>query len=71
MTEHGAKLSTPAEILETALKKEEAAYHFYDNLLNVPKADFVRTLIEKLRDEEAKHVRLIQKEILKFNLGRG
>jgi rubrerythrin len=71
MSEDGKVLSTPAEILRVALRKEENAFRFYDNMLNTPKADFVRALIERLRDEEAKHVRLIQKEILKFNLGRG
>ena len=70
MAEEKKRLSTPGEILETALKKEEIAYRFYDNLLNTPKADFVRDLIERLRDEEAKHVRLIRKEIIKFNVGR-
>ena len=71
MSEGGKTLSTPAEILQVALRKEENAFRFYDNLLNAPKADFVRDLIERLRDEEAKHVRLIQKEIVKFSLGRG
>lgn len=63
-------LNTPDEILATALRKEEQAYAFYSKLLDMPKADFVRNLIESLRDEEAKHVQKIRKEIVRLNLGK-
>jgi rubrerythrin len=57
---------TPIEILHAALKKENDAYHFYGDLLNTTKVLFLQELLEKLRDEEHKHIIMIQKEIAKI-----
>ena len=60
---------TPLEILQAALEKENGAYHFYNNLLNTTKVLFLQELLEQLRDEEHKHIQLIEKKIAKMNSG--
>jgi rubrerythrin len=62
-------LQTPVEILQAALKKEKAAYHFYDTLLNSTTVVFLQELLEKLRDEEHKHVLMIEKILSKMQSG--
>jgi rubrerythrin len=59
-------LQTPIEILQAALKKEKDAYHFYDALFNSTTVFFLQELLEQLRDEEHKHVVLIEKKIAKL-----
>jgi rubrerythrin len=63
------KLNTPPEILQVALKKELNARAFYDKILASTRVDYIRNLIEQLRNEEAKHVRLIEKKITDLHLG--
>jgi rubrerythrin len=60
---------TPIEILQTALKKEKDAYHFYDTLLNSTTVLFLQELLEQLRDEEHKHVLMIEKILTKIQSG--
>ena len=60
---------TPIEILQAALKKERDAYHFYNNLLNTTTVLFLQELLEHLRDEEHKHILMIEKEIAKLTSG--
>ncbi len=62
-------LHTPVAILESALKKEEA-YHFYDALLQDTKVVVVQELLEKLRDEESKHILMIKKRLTNIKLGK-
>lgn len=62
-------LQTPIEILQAALKKEKDAYHFYDTLLNRSTVFFLQDLLEQLRDEEHKHIVLIEKKIAKLQSG--
>ena len=64
-----SKLTTAKEILETALHKEEAAYRFYDAVMNSTKVDFVKDLVSQLREEEQKHILLIQKKLAAMELG--
>ena len=61
---HGPK--TPIEILQAALKKEKDAYHYYDTLLNSTSVVFLQELLEQLRDEEHKHMLLIERKINKL-----
>jgi len=65
------KLSTPGEILSAALAKEKAAYRFYERIENQTRIDYVSDLLRKLKDEEAKHVKLIENMLVNMNLGRG
>ena len=62
---------TPADILDTALRKEKSAYNFYDRMAMQTRVAMVRELLEKLREEEAKHVRMIEKKIAQLFLGKG
>ena len=62
-------LQTPVEILQAALKKEKEAYHYYDTMLNSTTVVFLQELLEKLRDEEHKHVLMIEKILTKMQSG--
>lgn len=57
------------EILEAALHKEKQAHDFYDGLLVHCKVDEVRKLVEKLRDEESRHVAMIEAMMVQLRLG--
>jgi rubrerythrin len=63
-------LMTPNQILEVALGKEEEAYRFYDRLLEECRADTVRELLERLKNEEYKHIRIVEEMITRLNLGK-
>ncbi len=63
------KLDTAKDILEAALRKEKASYNFYDNLLKNTKVGILEEILEKLREEEYKHIRVIEKRLSKMGLG--
>jgi rubrerythrin len=63
------KPSSPIEILEVALKKEEAARRFYDELATNSHVELVRDLVTELREEEHRHVQLIQRKMVQLRLG--
>ena len=62
-------LQTPIEILQAALKKEKDAYRYYGTLLNTTTVLFLQELLEQLRDEEHKHVLMIEKILTKMQSG--
>ena len=62
-------LETPYDILRAALKKEKAAYRYYDNLLKDEKVHALREFLEDLRNEEYKHIRRIEKKLSQMELG--
>jgi rubrerythrin len=64
------KPTTPDEILSAALAREEEAHAFYAGLAGDCHFDAVKDVLERLRDEEARHVRLIRELTTKLNLGR-
>lgn len=64
------KLNTPAEILAVALKKEQNAHAFYDKMQRMTNVDFVKELCGQLREEEARHIKMIEKKIAQHNIGR-
>ena len=64
------ELRTPDQILEVALAKEKEARDFYDEQAARCRVDFVRKLLEKLRDEEAKHIRMVQSMMTTLGAGR-
>jgi rubrerythrin len=68
--EEDAPLMTLNQILEVALGKEEEAHRFYDQLLRECRADTVRELLEHLKNEEYKHIRMIEEMITRLNLGK-
>ena len=67
-TEHPTS-QTPLEILQAALEKEKDAYRYYDTLLNTTTVFFLQELLEQLRDEEHKHVLMIEKILAKMQSG--
>jgi rubrerythrin len=64
------RLSTPDEILDAALAKECQSRDFYSALAEQCRVDLVRQLIEKLKDEENKHVKMIEAMMTSLRLGR-
>ena len=65
-----SNMRTPGEILEFALGQERESYRLYGELLDDSKAEVLRVLITQLRDEELRHVRLIERKIADLNHGR-
>lgn len=54
---------TPIDILNAALKKEREAYSFYNQLIQSSTVTMVQELLEQLRDEEHKHMVMIEEKI--------
>jgi rubrerythrin len=57
---------TPIDILTAALKKEREAYAFYNRLIISSTVTVVQELLEQLRDEEHKHILLIEGKIARL-----
>jgi rubrerythrin len=57
---------TPIDILIAALKKEREAYAFYNQLIGSSTVTVVQELLEQLRDEEHKHILLIEGKIARL-----
>ncbi len=64
------ELKTSDQILQVALAKEKEARDFYDEQAAHCGVEFVRKLLEKLKNEESKHIRMVQGMITKLNVGR-
>jgi rubrerythrin len=65
------RLSTPDEILNAALVKEHQSRQFYAGLAEQCRIEMVKRLIERLKDEEEKHVKMIEEMQANLRLGRG
>jgi rubrerythrin len=57
---------TPIDILTAALQKEREAYAFYNRLISGSTVMVVQELLEQLRDEEHKHILLIEDKIARL-----
>ena len=68
MNEETLSLSTVDDILKAALSKEKASFFFYDNLLKNRTVAPLREILEHLREEEYKHIRLIEKKIARMEM---
>ena len=64
------ELKTPAQILLEALRREQEAYDFYTGLVPHCHVSFVRELLERLKDEESKHLHLVQDMMIRLDLGK-
>ncbi len=62
---------TPEEILNRALAKEQASFRYYDRMLKSTKIDLIRDLLQDLKNEEYKHIKMIESRIRRMNLGSG
>jgi rubrerythrin len=63
-----ASLRTPADILKAALVKEQQAHDFYEQMSLDCKVDMVVELLDTLKNEESRHLRLIRAMIAKLEL---
>ncbi|MEJ2724112.1 MAG: ferritin family protein [Deltaproteobacteria bacterium] len=61
---------TTHEILRKALEKETQAHDFYAEVAASCAVDFVKELLLKLQNEEAKHMRMIQDMLGRLELGK-
>lgn len=61
-----AGLKMPGDILNAALVQEKKAHDFYDKMSARCQIGSVRGLIEKLKDEEYKHIKLIEGMLVQF-----
>lgn len=69
MSNSNRNLTSYEQILESALKKEKAAYEFYDNHLKNTNIEILQDIFEELRDEEARHVEKIRNKLDDIRLG--
>lgn len=60
---------TPIDILHTALAREREAHRFYDSLLRGTHAPIMAELLTQLREEEQRHIRMIENRIAQMRLG--
>jgi rubrerythrin len=63
-------LKAADRILAAALAKEESARDFYIRLAAQCRVDFITELLERLRDEESKHVRMVRDMISRLGAGK-
>ena len=68
MDKEDVKQYTVSEILETALRREKASYKFYDSILKKTNLEVLRDVLEELRGEEYKHIRIIEQQMVKLDL---
>jgi rubrerythrin len=62
-------ITTPDQILRKALEMETQAHDFYSGLASDCTVNFVRELLEKLQNEESKHMRMIQDMLSRLESG--
>ena len=55
-----SKPITPAEVLKLALEKEKSSYEFYKRLIEMEKNACLMPVLEKLRNSEQEHIKIIQ-----------
>ena len=70
MTDEERRYDTPAKILEAAMTREKAAYEFYDSLLSHSKVQIITEMLESLKNEEYKHIKLIEQLSAELRMGR-
>ena len=68
--QQGSKPRTPGEILRLALEKETEARDLYAGLAAGCSVDFVRDLLEKLANEEGKHMGMVRGMLSRLEAGR-
>jgi len=61
--------STPEEVLNLAMSKERAAFRAYDRMLRVANIDLIRDLLQDLKNEEYKHIQMIEARLMRIRLG--
>jgi rubrerythrin len=63
--------NTPEAILKAALAREHAAHRFYADLLERhSRIEPVRDLLQELKDEEYRHVKMVEARLSDLEAGR-
>lgn len=70
MADDTHKYNTPQKILDAAMTREKAAHDFYDRLLAHSNVAVITELLETLKDEEYKHIKLIDKLAAEIRMGK-
>lgn len=63
------KTIAPAEILAIALSKEKDAFAFYGEIEKSSTVVPVKELAARLKEEEQRHIRMIERQLQKIRLG--
>jgi rubrerythrin len=66
----GSELNSPDLILQEALRREKEARDFYESLGKRCHVDFVSELLERLKEEESRHMILVQCMIERLSAGK-
>jgi rubrerythrin len=61
---------TVGQILDKSLNRERQAHDFYEQLAAGCSVGCVRELLDRLKDEESRHISMIQKMIERVESGR-
>lgn len=64
-----SKLKMPEDILNAALEEEKKTHAYYTYMCAHCQIDDVRVFFEKLKDEEYKHIQLIEDMLVRLRLG--
>ena len=67
---HDMDLSTPEGILQTALQRDEETYHFYGEMLTRQPVGILRSVVERLKDEEYRRIRWLNQMLSSLESGR-
>jgi rubrerythrin len=59
---------TAEQILNTALAKEKAAFDYYDRMLKSTNIELIEDLLQELKNEEYKHIKMIERLIRRLTL---
>ena len=70
MTDKKHEPRLPMDILQAAREKERSARDFYGELLASTKIESIRALLQRLKNEESKHLSLIEKLMSDLRMGR-
>ena len=62
-------LKMPDEILNYALEQEKKTHNFYSRMAINCRVTVVRELIEQLKEEEYKHIKLIEGMLIRLRSG--
>lgn len=60
---------TPEEILRQALAKERTAFSYYDRMLKATSIEVIKDLLQDLKNEEYKHIKMIESRLARLTVG--
>jgi rubrerythrin len=60
---------TPEGILRQALAKEREAFSYYDGMLKASSIEIIKDLLQELKNEEYKHIKMIESRLARLAVG--